>query len=748
MTDRKLIVLTIVIISLFAISAVNAADNVTADVVGVENQSVDVICDMDDNLTISQEGLSKNSQDENDLNISDSMDNAVLEKNNGSEKKSESPLYGIVDIGANSMELEIFKIKDNGKPKAVFSLSEKSVTAIYTVNNNLTQKGIDKLVSILKDYNDVMDLLKVKTKFVFATASLRKIDNSAEVIATVKKKVGLDINLISGEKEAQTSFNAVKDTDLTTDKGIVIDLGGGSCEVIDFINKTVITSESMPIGVNSCYLEYVNGLFPNILEAKEIENRVLSELKKLVVTNDTQRNDLFGIGGSIKTIKKVLIYLEWIDEDAEYIPVSMLDDLLEEFSQPTKETYLNILNVKAERINTFLPGLIVAKTVAHYFNVTNLHVCKNGVRYGILLEILANESHNSTDKQNISLDVNDIDIACDENAEISIVLPKNATGTITVKIDKNAYSSSLYNGCCLIVFPKLESGNYSAEISYSGDDSYLSNKTEFSIHVKSALLNAYDMTRAQNSDYDYQIKLTDENGNAISNKLISFKIMSNQYYAITNDEGIANIRLNLNVGTYEVFVSSEIAGNSTRTLKIVKRITNNKNLNVYYTSNAVYKVRIIGDDGHPEIGGKNVKVYIDNKLKNIKTDKDGFIKVTIDKNFNVGTHTIKVQYKGVAVKNNVVVKHLVSLKSVTVKKSAKKLVLTASLAKVKGKYLNKKTVFFKFNGKTYKATTNAKGVAKATIKSNVLKNLKVGKKVIYQAMYLKDIVKKTAIIKK
>ena len=109
----------------------------------------------------------------------------------------------------------------------------------------------------------------------------------------------------------------------------------------------------------------------------------MSELKKLVVTNDTQRNDLFGIGGSIKTIKKVLIYLEWIDEDAEYIPVSMLDDLLEEFSQPTKETYLNILNVKAERINTFLPGLIVAKTVAHYFNVTNLHVCKNGVRYGI-----------------------------------------------------------------------------------------------------------------------------------------------------------------------------------------------------------------------------------------------------------------------------------------------------------------------------------------------------------------------------
>ena len=45
MTDRKLMALTIVVISLFAISAVNAADNVTADVVGVENQSVDVNTD-------------------------------------------------------------------------------------------------------------------------------------------------------------------------------------------------------------------------------------------------------------------------------------------------------------------------------------------------------------------------------------------------------------------------------------------------------------------------------------------------------------------------------------------------------------------------------------------------------------------------------------------------------------------------------------------------------------------------------
>ena len=88
-----------------------------------------------------------------------------------------------------------------------------------------------------------------------------------------------------------------------------------------------------------------------------------------------------------------------------------------------------------------------------------------------------------------------------------------------------------------------------------------------------------------------------------------------------------------------------------------------------------------------------------------------------------------------------------TLKTVKVKKSAKKLVLTAKLTK--GKTLIKgKKVTFKFKGKTYKAKTNKKGIAKATIKKSVLKKLKVGKKVSYQVKYSKLSVKKTAKVKK
>ena len=88
-----------------------------------------------------------------------------------------------------------------------------------------------------------------------------------------------------------------------------------------------------------------------------------------------------------------------------------------------------------------------------------------------------------------------------------------------------------------------------------------------------------------------------------------------------------------------------------------------------------------------------------------------------------------------------------TLKKVKVKKSAKKLVLSATL-KVNGKAVKGKKLTFKFNGKTLKAKTNKKGVAKVTVKKNVLKKLKVGKKVKYQVSYQKTTRKLTAKVKK
>lgn len=89
----------------------------------------------------------------------------------------------------------------------------------------------------------------------------------------------------------------------------------------------------------------------------------------------------------------------------------------------------------------------------------------------------------------------------------------------------------------------------------------------------------------------------------------------------------------------------------------------------------------------------------------------------------------------------------ITIKTVTVKKSANGLVLTAGLKKGSAP-LKYKVVTFKFNGKTYKAKTNSKGIAKCVIKSSILNKLKVGKKVKYQASYSRFVATKIAKVLK
>ena len=170
------------------------------------------------------------------------------------------------------------------------------------------------------------------------------------------------------------------------------------------------------------------------------------------------------------------------------------------------------------------------------------------------------------------------------------------------------------------------------------------------------------------------------------------------------------------------------------------------NPKVLYTAGPTYKITVYKNKG---IVAKSVSVTIklnNKKFKTIKTNSKGIASFKITQ--TPGTYKLKITSLGKTVTKTLTVKHIVTLKTVNVKKSAKKLILQATLAKVNKKYLKNKWITFKFNGKKYKAKTNKKGVAKVTIKANILKKLKVGKKITYQATYLKDTVKKTVKVKK
>ena len=166
---------------------------------------------------------------------------------------------------------------------------------------------------------------------------------------------------------------------------------------------------------------------------------------------------------------------------------------------------------------------------------------------------------------------------------------------------------------------------------------------------------------------------------------------------------------------------------------------------VYYTKTATMKVKVVDSYGKIVVG-KSVAFYVNGvKVKSVKTDKKGYATIKLSK--APGTYNVKATYKGGVVTKKLTVKHILTLKTVKVKKSAKKLVLKVTLKKGK-KALKWKKITIKFNGKKYTRYTNGKGIAKLTIYKKTLKKLKVGKSVTYQAKYLNDVVKKSAKVTK
>ncbi len=413
MSNNKFFILVIFLVGLLSFSAVGATDNATGEIVCAEETPVmeqitaeEMECEVNvaalpelQNSTLNPDSTLNSDEnpdgdfialenDDSDVQ-SNSMDSSNPLTDGSSNEQSAHDIYGIVDLGSNVMSLNIFKEK-NGEIEFILSDNRESITANYKEDNSLTPEGINRLILLLDDFDGIMDSNNVTVEYFFATASLRKLDNCGEVFTAVKNALGINLEILSEKEEAQAGFDAVRFVDLTDDDGILIDIGGGSCQVVPFMDKNPVSMESMPIGSRSCYEDYVSSMFPNETEILNIQKRVEMELGKLHANSSSPVDDLYGIGGTLFNVRQTLIYLNYIDNETYVIPLSTLDALLAKLLENTTETQRIISEVAPDRINTLIPGIVMARQISNHFQIKNIHFCKSRIEEGIVYELIYN----------------------------------------------------------------------------------------------------------------------------------------------------------------------------------------------------------------------------------------------------------------------------------------------------------------------------------------------------------------------
>lgn len=279
---------------------------------------------------------------------------------------------------------------------------------------------------------------------------------------------------------------------------------------------------------------------------------------------------------------------------------------------------------------------------------------------------------------------------------------------------------------------KLDVGRYTIDVSCLFDGKCLDSEISKNILIKSTISLPAATTYTYNSRY--VVYLLDVKGQKLANEEVTIAIGANNYTLKTDSNGMLSYDIYLTPGSYNIIVNNLKTGEvKTQNINVVKRITENKALTMYYGAGSSYKVRVFDDNGNVAENAK-VKFTVNGKSYYKYSDSNGYASLKISLKPN--KYTITAEYKGFKVSNKITVKSTIIAKDKTVKKG-KTIKFKAKLLNSKGKILKNKKLTFKFKGKTYKVKTNSKGIA--TLK--ITKKYKVGKYTIstkYGALKIKN----------
>lgn len=155
-------------------------------------------------------------------------------------------IHGVVDLGSNTVRLSIYQCEE-GSARLLMNRKVTAGLADYVEGGTMTPQGIQTASQILMEYQDLMKNLGFDQPHVFATASLRNISNTEDAVAQLQRDTGLSVDVLSGAEEARLSYlGAVSPTG--PNSGLLIDLGGGSTELVHYREGQILSSCSLPLG--------------------------------------------------------------------------------------------------------------------------------------------------------------------------------------------------------------------------------------------------------------------------------------------------------------------------------------------------------------------------------------------------------------------------------------------------------------------------------------------------------------------
>ncbi len=298
-----------------------------------------------------------------------------------------------VDIGTLTCRLLIADLQRDEKLTEV--RSERRILWLgegVDQTKQLNQTAMDRVIQCLKEWHGLIEEAQVDRVTAVATSAVRDAGNRDEFLDRVKREVGFEVELISGEEEARRTLLGIRSglpggvTDV-----LALDIGGGSTEfILDRPGQKPIV-RSIDIGVVRLCERLLRHDPPTADEVQQARAWVTRETKAAVACmGGYQAATFVGTAGTITSLAAMAQKLSTYEPARVHnyrLQLSTIQELEQTFLNRKKSDRAGLPGLEKGREEVIAAGAIIIRTIMETLGLSEVLVSDLGLREGVLLEL-------------------------------------------------------------------------------------------------------------------------------------------------------------------------------------------------------------------------------------------------------------------------------------------------------------------------------------------------------------------------
>ncbi|MDH3221239.1 MAG: exopolyphosphatase [Gammaproteobacteria bacterium] len=295
--------------------------------------------------------------------------------------------FAAIDLGSNSFHLVVARAEEHALTVIDRERDMVRLAAGLDEKNLLTPAASARALGCLARFGERLRGLESDNVRVVGTNALRQAKNSRQFIAEAEKALGFSIEIISGVEEARLVYLGAAQT-LQGDRGrrLVVDIGGGSTEIIVADRSEPVFLESLSMGCVSTSEKYFAGGEINSLRMRRAILSAQLELEPDIATlRELSAKDVIGTSGTARAINSVLQENGWSETG---ITPGGLKKLVKKIVKSGHVDNLKINGLSDERRPVFAGGVAVLTAIFNALDLQFMRVSEGSLREGVLHDLI------------------------------------------------------------------------------------------------------------------------------------------------------------------------------------------------------------------------------------------------------------------------------------------------------------------------------------------------------------------------